>query len=144
MNKPSREELQKLCLVDRLTESEIADKYEVHRNTISRWKREYEINIKDWWKYQELRCRDCDIEIDPDVELESSKRMALIRARDRGKLLCQDCDEKVKREYNRHKQAEWRENNRDKYNEYMKRWRKENKDKWLEIKRRSARKNKNN
>ena len=89
----------------------------MHRNTVHRAVKAYEINTKEWWKHQRIHCKDCGAEIDPEVKLGERARKRLIG---REEPLCDTCKAERRKVYNREKQREWRARNRSKYNAYMK------------------------
>lgn len=126
-----KEDLIQALLVEHLTEYAAAAKLGVHRNTIVRAKREYNINGKDWWKYQKIKCAHCGELIDPDVQLDEASRKKLIR---KEKPLHEHCKKELTRKKDRDRQRAWRDRHRERYNEYMRRWRKENPERWREIK----------
>lgn len=131
-------EIVRLLLEERLTEQEVADRLGIHRNTVARAKKIYDQEFVGWWNNHSAYCIDCEQEIDPNRELSESARKRLFTTKE---PLCQECKAVRRRQYNREKQAEWREANREEYNEYMRKWRKKNKEQWKEIKRRSYKKN---
>lgn len=133
----TREQIVQLILVEHLTEAEAADRLGVHKNTIARAKKLYDIDVADWWKYQKVFCKTCGKELDPEVKLDSKARKLLIN---RKNPRCEDCRIAHQKEYGREKQAEWRDNHRDDFNAYMRKWREENKERWKEIKAKSMRK----
>ncbi len=130
MMSPTREQLIELLLVERLSVVEAARRLGVHRNTVHRAVKAYEINTKEWWKHQRIHCKDCGAEIDPEVKLGERARKRLIG---REEPLCDTCKAERRKVYNREKQREWRARNRSKYNAYMKRWREEHPEEWQAI-----------
>ena len=120
----TREELVQLLLVERKTIFQVAQKLDVHRNTISNWMKKWDIDITDWWKYQTLTCNECGQEIDPKIELPMNKRKAMIK---KPKNVCETCRADIARIKNREKGRRFRNKNRKHYNNYMKEYREKQK-----------------
>lgn len=116
----SKDKLEELLLGQRLTVKEVSDKLRVHRNTLSKLIKKYEIDTTSWWSYQSAYCTQCGVELDPDREYNPRRRKALLT---RHPKYCEECKVEVDRVKNRDKQRRWREKNRRYYNKYMREYR---------------------
>lgn len=112
----NRDTLVQLLLIERLTVTEAAVKLGIHRNTLSGYIKDYNIDINSWWYYKPIFCTACKKEIDPDRELEESKRKRRISNKIN---YCETCKIEKRKKKNREKQSRFREKNRDYYNKYM-------------------------
>ena len=52
----SKELLEKLLFHDRLMIKDIARVLKVHRNTVSKWIREFDIDPRMWWYHRPIAC----------------------------------------------------------------------------------------
>jgi hypothetical protein len=120
-DKMTRDELIQLLLVERKTILQVAVIADVHRNTVGKWVREYEIDITQWWRHQPLICNNCGHLIDPEGDLPEGKRKAMIT---KPKKFCDTCKVDIARTKNREKASRYRKKNREKYNEYLREYRK--------------------
>jgi transposase-like protein len=110
--------IQKL-LIERVEVKQLARELGVHRNTLQKWMKEYEIYLLDWWKYKPIICGNCRHEIDPDKVLPENKRKMLLK---KEVVYCEDCKDEVRKAKNREKQQRHRDGNRDYYNYYMRKY----------------------
>jgi hypothetical protein len=121
----SKELLEKLLFHDRLMIKDIARELKVHRNTVSKWIKEFDIDTRMWWYHRPIACTECGKEIDSKRELPEKRRKNLLA---RKILRCESCKKEVARRQNREKAQRFRDKNRDYYNFYMREYRKKRKE----------------
>lgn len=117
----SREQLWQYLIEDRMNMTEVAMKLGVHRNTVNKWCKEWDIDPNLWWKYKRIPCNECGKEVDPEKKFSKKVRIRLFRNKEN---LCEACKIERRRKKNREKAARYREKNREKYNAYMREYRK--------------------